>query len=319
MDDKRKLLVTPYKDPDLDWTACAFGYAEFLHKNNKNAIAGVFWTPHRESQFVQKKFNIPDFLNAENIINNIDWIIIVDSSDLRSLSNQIHPEKVIEVIDHRKVHEAHNFPNAKVQIELVGSAATLIAEKFHKSKTAISQEAAAFLFSAIISNTINFQANVTTERDHNMADWLKTKFPLPENYIHEMFFDKSQFNKTLKEIFLDDFATFHFNNHNLGIVQLEIVNVNNLVEKNLVEIKKILEEVKKERSVELIFLTCIDLEGAFNQIIVVDESTENLVKEALKVTFENGVTKRDGILMRKEIVPLIKEIMETSKFSYRGR
>lgn len=315
MDDKRKLLVTPYKDPDLDWTACAFGYAEFLHKNNENAIAAVFWTPHRESQFVLKEFNIPDLENAENLVNNVDWIIIVDASDLRGLSNQIQPEKVIEVIDHRKVHEAHNFPNAKIQIELVGSAATLIAEKFHSSKITISEESAALLFSAIVSNTINFQANVTTKRDHEMADWLQTKFSLPENYIHKMFVDKSQFKKNLKETFIDDFATFHFNNHNLGIAQLEIVNVNNFVKKNLVEIKKILEELKKEKSLELIFLTCIDLETAFNQIIVVDESTENLIKKALKVIFKNGVTKRDGILMRKEIVPLIKEVLETSKFS----
>jgi manganese-dependent inorganic pyrophosphatase len=213
------------------------------------------------------------------------------------------------VIDHRKAHEAHNFPNGKIQIELVGSAATLIAEKFHSSKTAISEASAALLFSAIVSNTINFQANVTTQRDHEMADWLQTKFHLPEDYIHKMFVDKSQFKKTLKETFIDDFATFNFNNHNLGIAQLEIVNVNNFVEENLVEIKKILEELKKERSVELIFLTCIDLESAFNQIIVVDESTENLIKEALKVTFENGVTKRNGILMRKEIVPLIKNVI----------
>ena len=62
-------------------------------------------------------------------------------------------------------------------------------------------------------------------------------------------------------------------------------------------------------------MTCIDLETAFNQIIVVDESTENLIKKVLKVIFKNGVTKRDGILMRKEIVPLIKEVLETSKFS----
>jgi len=35
----------------------------------------------------------------------------------------------------------------------------------------------------------------------------------------------------------------------------------------------------------------------------------------LKVTFEDGFTKRDGILMRKEIVPLIKEVLETGKLS----
>ena len=196
MDDKMKLLVTPYKNPDLDGTACAFGYAEFLRKNGKDVVAAVFGKPHREAQFVIDKFNIPALENAEEVVNNVGGIIIVDASDLRGLSDKIQPEKVVEIIDHRKIHEAEKFPNAKAQIELVGSAATLIAEKFYNNKTTISPESAELLFSAIVSNTINFQANVTTERDHKIANWLKTKFSLPDNYVHEMFSDKSQFKKS---------------------------------------------------------------------------------------------------------------------------
>ena len=315
MDDKMKLLVTPYKNPDLDGTACAFGYAEFLRKNEKDAMAAIFGKPHREAQFVLDKFNILALENAEKMVDNVDGIIIVDASDLRGLSDKIQPDKVVEIIDHRKIHEAHKFPNAEAQIELVGSAATLIAEKFYNNKTTISPESAELLFSAIVSNTINFQANVTTERDHKMADWLKTKFSLPKNYVHEMFSDKSQFKKSLKETIIDDFATFNFNNHNLGIAQLEIINVNEFIRENLVEIRKILEELKKEKTLDLIFLTCIDLEKAFNEIVVIDEDTQKFVEQALEVNFKDGVTKRDRILMRKEIVPLIKEVLETGKLS----
>lgn len=315
MNDKMKLLVTPYKNPDLDGTACAFGYAEFLRKNGKNVVAAIFGKPHREAQFVLDKFNIPSLENAEKVVNNVDGIIIVDASDLRGLSDKIQPDKVVEIIDHRKIHEAHKFPNAEAQIELVGSAATLIAEKFYNKKITISPESSALLFSAIISNTINFQAKVTTERDHKMADWLKTKFSLPDDYVHEMFSDKSQFKKSLKETIIDDFATFNFNNNNLGIAQLEIINVNEFIRENLVEISIILEELKKEKSLDLIFLTCIDLEKAFNEIVVIDEDTQKFVEQALGVNFKDGVTKRDGILMRKEIVPLIKEVLETGKLS----
>jgi len=130
-----------------------------------------------------------------------------------------------------------------------------------------------------------------------------------------MFSDKSQFKKSLKETFIDDFATFHFNNHHLGIVQLEIINVNKFMRENLVKIKKILEELKKEKSLEIVFLTCIDLEKAFNEIVVIDEETQKFVEQALNVKFKDGVTKRDGILMRKEIVPLIKEVLKTGKLS----
>jgi manganese-dependent inorganic pyrophosphatase len=308
-------LVTPYKNPDLDGTACAFGYAEFLRKNGKDVVAAVFGKPHREAQFVLDKFNIPALENAEKVVNNVDGIIIVDASDLRGLSEKIQPEKVVEIIDHRKIHEADKFPNATAQIELVGSAATLIAEKFYNNKTSISSGSSALLFSAIISNTINFQASVTTERDYKMADWLKTRFSLPKYYIHEMFSDKSQFKKSLKETIIDDFATFNFNNHDLAIAQLEIINVEDFIRENLVELRKILEELKKEKTLDLIFLTCIDLEKAFNEIVVIDDNTQKFVEQALKVKFEHSVTKRDGILMRKEIVPLIKDVLEMNKRS----
>lgn len=240
----------------------------------------------------------------------MDGIIIVDTSDKDSLSPIIQAEKVIEVIDHRKVHEAHShFPNAKVQIELVGSAATLIAEKFHQEQLAPSQEAAALLYSAIVSNTINFQAHVTTPRDHEMADWLQNYFSLPEHYIHDMFTDKSHFRKSLKETIVNDFATFTLHDHKLGIAQLEIVNVDAFIEKNRNQLQEILEELKKEQGLEYIFLTCIDLEKAFNKLLVIDVSTKDILEEALQIKFENGISKREGILMRKELVPRIKNLL----------
>jgi manganese-dependent inorganic pyrophosphatase len=305
-----KLLVTSYKNPDLDGTACAFAYSEFLNKNSKDAMAALFGTPHREALFVLDRFSIPPLSNAEDIINDTEEIILVDASDLRGLSKKILAEKVVEIIDHRKVHDAHKFPNAKKQIELVGSAATLIAEKFHGKKTEISQKSAALLFSAIISNTINFKAGVTTKRDHEMADWLRGKFSLPKNYVHEMFADKSQFKKPLKETFIDDFAEFNFNGHHLSIIQIEIINASEFIQQNITEIKEILRGLKRKKSLDIIFLTCIDLENAFNKFVVVDEEAQRLIEQVLGVKFEDGVARRDGIIMRKEIIPLIKEVLE---------
>ncbi len=307
---KGRILVAPYVNPDLDGTACAFAYAEFLIKSGKNALAAVSGAPHKEAQFVFNKFNIKSLLNAEDLIEEEDAIILVDASDTLGISSKIDPKKVIEIIDHRKVNESHMFSNAKVHIELVGSAATLIAEKFFNSQIPISKESAALLFSAICSNTINFQANVTTSRDHKMADFLKTKFPLPKNYVHEMFAYKSTLNKPLKLRFSHEIATFKFNICSLGIVQLELIGSSNFINENLEEIQKILLELKKEKTLDLIFLTCIDVEKGFNEFVIVDKITRELVENVLKVKFQDSIAKRKGILMRKEIVPLIKEELE---------
>jgi hypothetical protein len=68
---------------------------------------------------VLDKFNISALEKAEEVVSN------VGASDLRWLSEKIQLEKVVEIIDHRKIHEADKFLNAKAKIELVGSAATL--------------------------------------------------------------------------------------------------------------------------------------------------------------------------------------------------
>lgn len=307
-----RIIVTAYSNPDLDGAACAIAYAELLKKQGIGAQVALFGTPHREAQFVFKTFNIDTPAEAENILNQEDKLILVDASDLRGISNLIDLKQVIEVIDHRKVNQANKFPNAKIQIELVGSCATLIAEKFLKEKVTIAPSSAALLYLAIISNTVNFQANVTTKRDKKICDWLVGQFNLPKNYVHKMFVAKSVFEKPLKEVFGDDFATFEFHSKQLGIAQLEIVNADEFVYKNKDEIQQVLIKIKEERSLDLIFLSVIDVEKIRNIFVVVDDPSKKLLEQALGVRFENNILRQDGIMMRKTIVPMIKELLECS-------
>jgi manganese-dependent inorganic pyrophosphatase len=284
-------------------TACAYAYAEFLNKQGTEALAVVFGVPHREAQFVMKEFKIEGFAKGEEHL--AEKVVLVDASDLRGLSDKLAPNQVIEIIDHRKIHEAEKFPNAKSQIELVGSAATLIAEKFKAASIEPSEEAAALLFSAIVSNTINFQAKVTTDRDQEMAEWLQSFVEIPDDYVHRMFADKSAFTKNLKETMEDDYAMFDFGKQ-VGIAQLEIVDVDNFIDKNKEEIQEALKTLKKEKEMKLCFLTTIDLEKGFNIFVTIDDETEQILSQVLQISFDERKAKREGIIMRKEIIPLLK-------------
>lgn len=311
-----RIIVTGYSNPDLDGVASAIAYAELLKKQGKNAKAALFGTPHREAQFVFKTFNIDKPAQAENILNQEDKLILVDASDLRGISNLINPKQVIGLIDHREVNQADKFPNAKIQIELVGSCATLIAEKFFKKKVIITSPSAALLYSAIISNTVNFQTNVTTDRDKKMCNWLIRQFDLPESYVHKMFVAKSVFEKPLKKVFCDDFATFEFHSKQLGVAQLEIVNTDDFVNENKNEIQKVLTEIKKEKKLDWIFLSLIDIEKIKNIFIVIDESSKKLLEKALGIRFENNISRKEGITMRKTIVPIVRDILISAMHNY---
>ena len=211
----KRILVTSYERPDLDGVACTYAYAEFLSKSGKSAQAAIFGRPHREARFVLNLISA-EIEQAEKIIKATDQIILVDTSDTLHLSKKVDPNKVIEIIDHRKVTQIEKFPNATTQIELVGAASTLIAEKFHENNVEMSIESAKLLYFAIVSNTINFKISIDLHRDIKMANWLKEKARISDKIVHEIFVAKSKFDEPLYDVLDEDLAEYNFKSKKIG-------------------------------------------------------------------------------------------------------
>src|SRR5262249_43771630 len=155
---------------------------------------------------------------------NFEKVILVDASETLAFEGKLQFDKVIEIIDHRKTHEAEKFPKAIAQIELVGAAATLIAEKFIEAKVDISKESALFLYGAIVSNTLNFKSKTMTERDTKAAAWLAQHCEVSKNFAYDMFLAKSDLvGEKLEKAMRHDFALFEFGGKRVGFAQLEMV------------------------------------------------------------------------------------------------
>ena len=137
--------------------------------------------------------------------------------------------KVQEVIDHRMFADYAIFPNAKFRIEPVGAAATQISELFYFNKNiSITPAVAQLLLCAIYSNTINFQANVTTFRDHRMKNRLETLVENKELY-KDMFHHKTSYMLDhLEEVMYSEDKTV---DDTLKLFQLELYDVTQLLER----------------------------------------------------------------------------------------
>jgi len=304
-----KILVTCYTDPDLDGFACAIAYAEFLNATGTAAVPKFFGTPNVEARHLMQKFGFqyPDDVNPAGF----DKIILVDASELRDLDGIIKPDNVIEIIDHRKVNDSALFKNAKLQLEFVGSAATLIAEKFHNAYVEISVPATTLLYGAIVSNTLNFRAQVTTDRDCLMAEWLNQKLCFGKDFTDDMFRAKSDMaGDNLAARIEGDFAWFSLGSKKIGVGQLEIMDGKDLIRGRKQEILAILKRLQSELKLDQIFLSIIDLGEGCNAFIADDPEMQKLLSEVLGITFNGGIAIRDGFIMRKEIVPLLKERLE---------
>lgn len=306
----KQILITCYVNPDLDGVAGATAYCEFLQKTGRNAVVGIIGEPHDEAKYILDRYN---FSYPQSIVNtdNFAEVILVDASDLNGLEGRVAPEKVIEIIDHRKINEANKFPNAKVQIELVGSASTLIAEKFIENNINISKKSATLLCGAIISNTLNFKASVTTDRDKKAVEYLNKIALLSDNFWRELFAAKSDLTGgKLKERIEGDFAWFTFGDKKIGIAQIEIIGVDKLIRERGEEVVAILEQIKVDMGLDYLFQNTIELELGCNYFISSDIPTQKLLEKVLNIKFNKFVAKRQILIMRKQIVPLLKEELE---------
>ncbi len=304
------MLITCYVNPDLDGVAGSIAYCEFLLKTGRNAVVGIIGEPHDEVKYIFDRYS---FVYPQSILNadNFKEVVLVDASDLNGLEGHVAPEKVIEIIDHRKINEADKFPNAKVQIELVGSVATLIAEKFIGNNVDISKQSAILLCGAIISNTLNFKGGVTTERDKRAVEYLNKIALLSNNFWRELFEAKSDLTgKKLKERIEGDFAWFSFGGKKFGIAQIEIIGVSKLIKEREGEIVEILDQIKSDMDLDFIFQNTIELEECKNFFITKDAQAKDLLEKVLNIKFNEFIAERPNLIMRKQIVPLLKEELE---------
>ncbi|MFB6209677.1 MAG: DHH family phosphoesterase [Candidatus Nanohaloarchaea archaeon] len=299
-------LVTGYHTPDLDGTACAIAYSEFLNREGGDTVPALFGTPNREASWVLDRTE-KDYREGVEALEQTENVILVDASDFRGLDDKINPEDVVEFIDHREEHHAEEFPEAESQVEMVGAAASLIAEKFFEQNVEISEDSALLLYGAIISNTMNFEAGVTTKRDREMAGWLKQKIDVKEDFERKMFEHKSELEGSLKQVFLADQASETYDGKDVGVIQLEIVDIDSFVENNKQEALEVLEEIREEKGWDYIFLTCADLEEGFNIFISPGKETREILSSALDVEFSEKEASRSDVLLRKEIIPKIKQ------------
>lgn len=299
-------LVTSYYNPDLDGVASAVTYAELLQKQGKKVVAGVVGSINDETQYILNRFGIESPIQIDNT-EYYTYIVLVDTSDIGSLEGKIDPQKVVEIIDHRQVHEVHQFPQAKVQIEMVGAAVTLVVERFIEQSVLMSRESALLAYGAVLSNTLNLRGSVTTERDKKVIDWLQEIVSLPYDFWRDLFLAKSDLSGSqLEEKIRGDFSSLSFNNQKVGIAQLEILGVTDLLNSRCDEIVNILKSIQGEQNLDYIFQNTIDLEAMDNIFITHDVSTQELLAKVLPIQFNGVVAKNSELLMRKQIVPLLK-------------
>lgn len=301
-----KYVVTSYINPDMDGISAMYAYSEYLNKCGKKSCYYYEGTVKKEVQIVSEMYGIE--INNNKIINSTDKIVLVDTNSLEELPKRINKNNIVEIYDHHKrTSWLDNKENISINIEWIGAAATLIAEKFRDEKIDISRESAILLYFGIISNTMNLKIKMTTKRDIEISNWLKSKVPeISDKDIETVFIKKSNIIQNLREEMevelVDKFMSISWT---MG--QLEIANVESFLNENETQIRKILEDIHNEKNVKYVSVNCMDIINGYSIIVAYNQETADLIQKDLGIEFHNLKGRTTILESRKEMVKIMRD------------
>ncbi|MCI8760465.1 MAG: DHH family protein, partial [Clostridia bacterium] len=125
--------------------------------------------------------------------NSEDEYIVIDVSNQEYFDKIIKQDRIIEIIDHHTGFESYwgEKLGEKADIEFIGAVATKIVERYEQENLLdkMNQEIAYLLMAAILDNTLNFKAKVTTLRDKNAYQKLEKITGNDSNYGEKYFLE----------------------------------------------------------------------------------------------------------------------------------
>jgi inorganic pyrophosphatase/exopolyphosphatase len=303
-----KIIVTSGNaNIDIDGLASALAYNELLKKEGKDSLVVL---PDSFTQTVTKEIREwgLNFLTETNV--NGASFVIVDVSYPKFIPGFVDQRKIIELYDHHPGFEDYwkKRLGDKAKIEMIGACATLIWEEYKRRQQAqrISSLSANLLYTAILSNTLNFQVSITNSRDINAAEEIKRFTKLPLDWLEKYYQRVEDDVNTNPKKAVQDMAVQNLPNlrTDLTIVQLELWDSKKFINKHFDVLKKSLTRLENDKWM----LTAPSISEGKNYIYTENEVVKEWLRKILTIKFKGklGITNR--LWLRKEIWKKLQEL-----------
>lgn len=296
--------VFPYTNPDTDGVCAAITYS-WLNPSFKAVIFGDF---DNETRFVLSAFKL-ELPKRVKKIGQKSKITLVDTHHVIQLP-ALNLKNVVEVIDHHPAGDSDKLVNAKIQNEEVGAACSLLAERMKQEHKTPSKEIAGILGLAIVSNTLNFTAPSTSIRDKNALEWLKSFVDISEDLILRMFKARSEISTiNTFDLLLSNNKVFEIEGRKVGLIQLELVEVEALI--NRTDFFDAIIKVKEKKGSDYSIFSGVDILNHKTIIVAPDDLDKSLINESMGIEFSDNSAIVNRILLRKtDFVPRIQEYLK---------
>ena len=288
---------------DIDAYASCIAYANLLNLKGKEAkaVSSAKTNESIPSSLLKLNIGLDNYKPSKE-----DEFIIIDVSNKAFFDKFVNEDKIIEVIDHHVGYEEYwkNKLQDKAKIEFVGAVATLIVELYEKEGFIhkITKELAILLISAILDNTLNLKAKVTSERDITAYEKLESIIQdrkYPEKYFLEC---QSQINKDLKLAIENDTKVEYVSQILPPIFSQLTIWDKEMVLRNRDILYTVLNHMGDKWMLNLICL-----KDGKSYLIAQDYEVQKNLEKLFNKTFKVDMMELDNVWLRKEIMKIAQE------------
>jgi inorganic pyrophosphatase/manganese-dependent inorganic pyrophosphatase len=298
-----KVVTAGFSYLDIDAYAGCIAYAELLRLQGHDALAVS--TANLNESITKTIKSWPVQYLTSYVPQKGDSFILVDISEPDHFDKFVTLDNVEMVIDHHSGLEQfwRDAVGDNAKIEFIGAAATLVFEEWQRADLLdqMSAESAALLMSAILDNTLNFKASVTTERDRAAYEKLKKIAKLPGDWPAQYFNEcQSAILADLDSAIKNDSKMLGFEKLSIkpiAVGQLVVWDAKEIIEKYQDIIKQVMEQKKPEW-----FMNVVSISEGKSYFITDNDKIKTWATQVLNAKFNDSVAEASRLWLRKEII-----------------
>jgi manganese-dependent inorganic pyrophosphatase len=241
-------------------------------------------------------------------------VILVDHNERTQSVHGLEDAEVLEIIDHHRIADIQTGNPIYFRNEPVGSTSTIVASIFFENGIRPSKKVAGLLCAAIISDTLLFKSPTSTNVDKLMLKRLSEIADIDvENFAREMFkAGTSLKDRTVDEIFHQDFKVFTINNLKIGISQVSTMDLDGFSDMKQ-DMTALMEKKAVENGFNLLVFMLTDILKGGSEILVAGKEKE-IVARAFNIKLTGTSVYVPGILSRKkQVIPPITAAITSLK------
>jgi manganese-dependent inorganic pyrophosphatase len=228
-------------------------------------------------------------------------VLLVDHAEVGQSVKGVEKAQIVEILDHHHIGDIETNTPIPATFDPVGSTATLIVERFRAAGLEPEGSTAEMLLAAVLSDTVILNSPTTTERDHEVVNYLEELLNIDaREFGMEMFEASSDVSGlSAEEIVGRDAKEYGTNSgESVCIAQVETVGKSLLERKD--ELLDALEELRGQNDYVFAALMVTDIIEGGTELLCAGDCAP--VERAFDSRAKNGVIDLPGVMSRKKQV-----------------